>query len=203
MTINMRRVRVCRFASWGVLLFFAGTLVAQTASVTPQTPLPTPIQAPDQTPAAPGWKPYSYPADGFTASFPTAPDVKKESLPTDAGSFELRSYIAQDGDVAMFVGVCDYGSKTTGKDPDTLLQGAKDGALENSKSKLVSEKKITFGIYPGLAYEAESGEAHFSARIYIVGGILYQTLVVFPLGKPYADATRFLDSFQLIPRVQG
>jgi hypothetical protein len=34
----------------------------------------------------------------------------------------------------------------------------------------------------------------------MVGSTLYQTLVVAPLGKPYANTTRFLDSFQLIPR---
>jgi hypothetical protein len=34
----------------------------------------------------------------------------------------------------------------------------------------------------------------------MVGSTLYQTLVVAPLGKPYADTARFLDSFQLIPR---
>lgn len=146
------------------------------------------------------WKTYSYPADGFSASYPSVPDVQKKDVPTDAGSFELRSYIGTDGDVAMFVGICDYGSKTAGKDPDELLQGAKNGALENSKSHLLSETKTTFGIYHGLTFEAESDQAHFSARIYMVGSTLYQTLVVAPLGKPYADTARFLDSFLLIPR---
>jgi hypothetical protein len=103
----------------------------------------------------------------------------------------------------MFIGVCDYGSQTAGKDSNTLLQGAKNGALENSKSHLVSEKQITLGIYPGLTFEAESDQAHFSARIYFVGSTLYQALVVYPQGKPYADAARFLDSFQLIARVQA
>jgi len=199
MTTPMRRLRTCCFAALAVLLMFAGALIAQTPAS------PTPAASTSQTPApgAPDWKTYSYAPDGFSASFPFAPEVQKRNIPTDAGSFELRSYIGTDGDVAMFVGVCDYGSQTAGKDPNLLLQGAKDGALENSKSHLVSEKSITLGIYPGLTFEAESDSAHFSARIYIVGSTLYQTLVVYPLGKPYADATRFLDSFQLIARVTG
>ncbi len=149
---------------------------------------------------APVWKSYSYPADGFTASYPSVPDLQKKDVPTAAGTFELRAYIGTDGEVAMFVGICDYGAKTAGKDPDDLLQGAKNGALQNSSSHLLSETKTTFGIYHGLNFEAESTQAHFSARIYLVGSTLYQTLVVYPLGKPYADTTRFLDSFQLIPR---
>jgi hypothetical protein len=30
--------------------------------------------------------------------------------------------------------------------------------------------------------------------------VLYQTMVVTPLGKPYPDTARFLDSFQLLGR---
>jgi hypothetical protein len=44
---------------------------------------------------------------------------------------------------------------------------------------------------------------HFSARIYLVGTTLYQALTAAPLGKPYAGVPRFLDSFQLIARVQN
>jgi len=146
------------------------------------------------------WKSYSYPADGFQASYPSAPEITKKDIPTDSGSFELRSYIAQVTPVALFIGVCDYGSKVAGTDPQTLLQGAKNGALANSNSHLVTEKKITLGVYPGIEFEAESDAAHFTARIYMVGSVLYQTLVVVPLGKPYDDTNRFLDSFQLIAR---
>jgi hypothetical protein len=124
-------------------------------------------------------------------------------VPTQSGSFELHSYIAQDGPYALFVGVCDYGAQTNGKDPDTLLQGAKQGALANSGSHLVSENRVMLGIYHGLQFEAESDAAHFSARIYMVGDTLYQSLVVSPIGKIYPDTTRFLDSFQLIPRVRN
>jgi hypothetical protein len=176
-----------RFSLAVALLAFAAVIGAQT----PTTPSA-------QTPA---WKSHSYPADGFSASFPSEPELQKRDVPTDAGSFELRSYIGQDGEVAMFIGVCVLGAQAAGKDPDVLLQGAKNGALTNSNSHLLSEKKMTLGIYRGLTFEAESDAAHFSARIYMVGTTLYQTLVVYPLGKPYADTTRFLDSFQLIARV--
>jgi hypothetical protein len=154
----------------------------------------------------PTWQTYSYPADGFSASFPSEPDLQKKNVPTDRGNFELRSYIGTDGEVAMFVGVCDYGSAISDRTPDQVLQGAKNGALQNSSSHLLSETKTTLGVYPGLTFESESDQtqkerAHFSAHIYIVGSTLYQVLVVTPLGKPYANTARFLDSFQLIPRV--
>lgn len=149
------------------------------------------------------WNSYSFASEGFRASFPSAPEQQKRDVPTDAGSFELRSYLVQVAPNALFIGVCDYGTQTNGQDPDVLLQGAKQSALTNSNSHLVSENKITLGIYHGIGFEAESDTAHFSARIYMVGDTLYQTLVVSPLGKPYAGTARFLDSFQLIPRVRN
>jgi hypothetical protein len=64
----------------------------------------------------------------------------------------------------------------------TLLEGAKQRVLTNSNSHLISETKITLGIYHGIGFEAESDTAHFSARIYMVGDTLYQTLALSPLG---------------------
>ena len=82
-------------------LSFATTLSAQTAPA-----------AAAQTPAAPApdWKTYSYPSDGFSASFAFEPAEQKKNVPTDAGTFELRAYISQHGEAAMFVGICDYGT---------------------------------------------------------------------------------------------
>jgi hypothetical protein len=148
----------------------------------------------------PEWKSYSYPADGFRATFPSEPTLQKKMVPTDKGSFELRAYLTQDGDAALFVGVCDYGSAISDRTPDQVLDGAQAGAISNVSGHLVSGKKITLGTYPGREFEADNNTMHFSARIYLVGTTLYQTLAATPLGKPYASTTRFLDSFQLIAR---
>ncbi len=147
---------------------------------------------------------YQYPVDGFKASYPSEPKLQKNNVPTDSGTFELRSYVAESGQAALFTGVCDYGSQVAGIDPAKLLQGAKNGALENSKSHLVagSEKSFTLQGYPALEFQAESDQGHFRARIYMVGTTLYQTLVVSPLGTPYANTQEFLDSFALIPRTK-
>ncbi|MGO9316746.1 MAG: hypothetical protein ACLPXT_04145 [Terracidiphilus sp.] len=149
------------------------------------------------------WKPYNYPADGFSASFPGEPQFSKRDVPTDKGSFELRAYLAEDGQAALFVGVCDYGSAISDRTPDQVLDGAQQGAIDNVKAHLLRGKQITFRVYPGREFEAENDSMHFYARIYLVGSTLYQTLIASPIGTPYASATRFLDSFQLTPRVSG
>ena len=149
------------------------------------------------------WKAYSYPADGFSASFPGEPQFSKKDVPTEKGSFELRAYLAEDGPAALFVGVCDYGSAISDRTPDQVLDGAQQGAIDNVKAHLLSGKKITFGVYPGREFEADNDSMHFYARVYLVGTTLYQTLIASPISTPYANAARFLDSFQLIPRGSG
>lgn len=192
-----RRILVSSIAVFIVSLGAACSLGAQA----PSTPSSPAAQTPSTTAAEPhDWKTYSYQTDGFSASFPVAPELQKKDIPTSAGSFELRSYIAEFEPVALFVGVVDYGSAAQGRDPDDMLKGAENGALTNSNAHLVSDKKITLGVYHGMEFEAESDTAHFSARIYVVGATLYQTLAVYPIGKPYDGTTRFLDSFQLIAR---
>ncbi len=188
------RIR-CHLAVLVAMLGFASAVGAQTAESKPAAPS-------DKT-SSQEWKSYSYPADGFQASFPSVPDLQKKDIPGEAGSFQLRSYIAQDSGVATFVAVCDYGSMTgspAGKDANTVLQSVKNGALQNSSSHLLNEKKIVLGDNPGLEFEGQSDSAFFTFRVYLVGSTLYQMLVIAPLGKPYANTVRFLDSFQLIPK---
>ena len=169
---------------------------------TPQTQTPKTPASQEQPPQEPNpdWKTYNYPADGFSAAFPSKPAQTTKNVGTDTGTYELHSYLAVDGQTALYIGVCDYGAKPSTDDPNTLLEGAKDGALKNSNAQLVSEQAITLGIYDGLEYEAESDTVHFTARLYMVGAMLYQTIVVTPRGQPYADTVRFLNSFQLIAR---
>lgn len=175
-----------------VALAFAAALSAQT----------TPTAAGAQTSAqpTPDWKTYSYSADGFSASFPFEPQFSKRDVPTDKGPFELRAYLAEDGAAAAYVGVCDYGSAVSDRTQDQVLDGAQQGAIDNVKGHLVSGRKIALGVYQGREFEAENDTMRFTARIYLVGTTLYQTLAAAPLEKPYAGAARFLDSFQLIAR---
>jgi hypothetical protein len=149
---------------------------------------------------APQWKTYSYPADGFSASFPGEPTLQKKDVPTEKGNFELRAYLVEDGQAAVFVGVCDYGTAISDRTPDQVLDGAQQGAIDNVSAHLLRGKTITLGAYPGREFEAENDTMHFYARVYLVGTTLYQTLTAAPLGSPYAGTITFIDSFQLIPR---
>ena len=144
------------------------------------------------------WKPYSYPADGFSASLPSAPKPDKQSIPTDGGAVALQTYEVDDASGTLIAAVCNYGAGAKDKDPDALLESAKSGAVTNISGHLTSERKITLGLNHGVAFEADSESAHISARIYLVGTTLYQMIVAAPSATPYANSARFLESFQLI-----
>lgn len=145
----------------------------------------------------PQLKAYSYPADGFSASYPYEPQLTKKNKSVAGATVESHMYLAQNSQVGVAVIVEDRGAAAVA---DTELQRAKNDFLTTAAYRLVSEKKITLVIYSGVEFEAESNEVHVSARFYLVGATLYKTAVLSLPGKPYADTTRFLDSFQLIPR---
>jgi hypothetical protein len=144
---------------------------------------------------------YEYPSDGFRASFPSKPELQKQNVPTDAGTFELRAYLGESDESAIYVGVCDYGAATNGRDAATVLEGAYKGAISNIHGHLVGDIRwITLQGNRGVAFEAENDTIHISARIYYVGTTLYQALAASPIKTPFAKTTEFLDSFELIKR---
>ncbi len=83
------------------------------------------------------------------------------------------------------------------------LEGARDGMVSNTRSKLTSSSRTTLnGKYPGRDVEADLPDQKgiLRARIYLVGQRLYQIMVVGT--KPWAnsaDATKFLDSLIVTP----
>jgi len=205
--------RKSHFRLFACVAFLGGAATAQSppAQMAPEPPATQtqPSQSQSAGPAGPAspaepaplqWKTYSFPDDGFSASFPSQPATQKQIVPADSATLELRNYTVETPSLALEVGVCDYGDAIHGSDPDAILAGAKNGAVSNANARLITARKIMLGIYPGIAFEAEVDQLHLSARLYLVGTLLYQTFVSRPADQSNADVNKFLDSFQLIPR---
>jgi hypothetical protein len=173
----------------------------------PQAAAPPAAQSPGAQPprpesqaGQPDWKSYNFTDEGFSALFPSQPVKQKQNIPADKITLELRSYTVETPSLALEVVVCDFGDAIHDSDSDGILQGAKNGAVTSANAHLLTARKITLGIYPGIAFEAEADQLHLSARIYLVGTTLYQTFVSRPIDQANAESSKFLDSFQLIPR---
>lgn len=155
---------------------------------------------------APQWQTYSYPADGFSASFPSAPQLEGKNQPASASSLELHSYCAQLQSAHLCIAVFLHASETFGLEGDALIQRIKMGdvdSLTGHKTRELSEKPIALGGNKGVALETENDVIHASIRIYQAGDVIYQTIVASPIANRSADSDRFLDSFQLIARTQN
>jgi hypothetical protein len=142
------------------------------------------------------WTIHNYPADGFSISLPSDPQIQTQTSPAENSL--MRSYSINLEQGVLMIGVAHFGSLMPTKGPDAILQDGKNGALAQSKTHLVLEKKITLDGAPGLDFEAENETIHIRARVYIVGNTAYQLVEGYPLGKPFDRATEFFDSFRLI-----
>ncbi len=169
-----------RHAVCATLLCLAAALVAQTEK----------------------WETYNYPADGFRASFPAEPTLQQNRKQAAAGTILMDSYCAQASAASLCATVIDQGPEATGLTPEALLNRAKLSVLAVPKSHELHEQEIDLDGHKGVEIETESETFHTLIRIYLVDHTLYQTIVVSPIGTPYAGAHRFLDSFKLIARVR-
>jgi hypothetical protein len=85
-------------------------------------------------------------------------------------------------------------------DPETLLEGGREGAAENLNGVVVSDKPITLGGYPGTEFVVEApGDLIYTARVYVVNDRLYQILFLAPKDQiDQFDVQAFFDSFTLL-----
>jgi hypothetical protein len=123
---------------------------------------------------------------------------------TPVGSLNLYTYALDMGELSYMVAYSDYPSNLVRyADVDEMLDGARDGAVDNVDGTLVGERKIRLQGYPGRELWIEATMAGkqglAQARIYMVGSRLYQIIAgglkdSFPAG----DAERFLNSFLLV-----
>ncbi len=94
-------------------------------------------------------------------------------------------------------GYNDYPDALVRINSETLLKGARDGAISMTGGKFKSEKKISYGVFPGreVTYMV-GGDKTIIQRIYIVNNRLYQMAVGFITGKEAPnDTAKFFNSF--------
>ncbi|MCC7029456.1 MAG: hypothetical protein IT257_04055 [Chitinophagaceae bacterium] len=81
-----------------------------------------------------------------------------------------------------------------------FFRGAIDGAVKNVNGKLLSEKEITIGKYPGreIKVDFNEGQAVISMRCYLVKNVMYILQVITLTPKAgNASIAKFFDSFAL------
>jgi hypothetical protein len=174
-------------------VFLASALLAIAATLGAQTPAAPAAQALN-------WKPYSYPAAGFRASFPAEPKLDEKKQESQLGTILFTSYCAQVGDTYLCAAVIDQGPEATGLTPEALLERMEMGLELVANTKTLNEQKIDLDGHPGVEVETANGKVHVTTRIYLVDNTLYQTMVSVPVAEKFPGTARFLDSFRVIHR---
>lgn len=142
--------------------------------------------------------------DGITVEMPGKPNKQSQDIPTGTGKASGQMFTLDKGSEAYILAYHEFPAALTNLniDPQVLLKGASDGAVNNIDGKVVSQRDITNGSYPGKEIvgsgSKEGKEIEFTIRLYWAKPRLVQTLYLAEKGKTnQKNATKFLDSLKI------
>ena len=142
---------------------------------------------------------YTSPDGSFKISFPGTPIDTSQNVQTDIGMIEMESYTYEKSATeAYMVALSDYPSEiVAASSPDSLLQGAKDGALSSQGATLEFEEKVTLDGNPGYFFKAKKDSFYMCYKIFLKGNRLYQILMLRDGSYPsQEDINGFIGSFE-------
>lgn len=147
------------------------------------------------------WKEFKPAREKFSVKMPGEPKTRAEEAKSPAGPLNIRMGLVETKTFAFMLMWVDYPeAQIAGSDPEKVLDGARDGALRNSRgAKLDGETKIKLGEHPGRELHMDmAGRGKMLVRIFLVKNRLYQTLVG---GKDVTyddkDVRTFVESLKL------
>ena len=141
--------------------------------------------------------------DGITIEMPGKPTKQSQDIPVGTGKAAGQMFTLDKGSEAYILAYHEFGMLTNQDvDPKRLLKGASDGAVSNIEGKVVSQRDINNGSYPGTEIvgsgSKDGKEIEFTIRLYWAKPRLIQTLYLAEKGKSnQKNATKFLDSLKI------
>ncbi len=146
------------------------------------------------------WRSFASREGRFTVDFPGTPTVAPpKPIQTAIGSVDMHMFEIDIPNVAFHaVTYTDYPPGTVADaHADSVLQGAKNGAVANVKGTLVDEKKIVVQGNKALDVKISAGQQTIFQRLVLVQSRLYQVIVVVPGVRTAAppEVLHFMQSF--------
>ena len=157
------------------------------------------------------WYVLNLKAYGCKLEFPGEPTQKKQKINSTIGKLKMDMYIyepaaqAKDENMVYLFNYTEYPSSQVNSGDtealDTFFDNAIKGAVNTVSGKLLSEKDIAIGKYPGreAKIDYKEGVAIITIRLYLVENKLYMLETIAETQKdPNASITKFMNSFALI-----
>ena len=148
---------------------------------------------------------------GCKLEFPAEPTQKKQKINSAVGKLKMDMYIfeptaqSKDENLVYLFNYTEYPSSQVSSGDteglDTFFDNAIKGAVNTVSGKLLSEKDITIGKYPGreAKIDFKDGAAIITVRLYLVENKMYMLETIAETAKdPNASITKFMNSFTLI-----
>ena len=159
------------------------------------------IECVQQMNSAKLWKRVNFAEQGFSIILPGEPAHTVKSVQTTDGKMDINLFKFRDDDrsVTYLATASKYPAKTDLSATDAVLGSERDAFIRDSRGKLIKEKKLKLGDYPGRECEIDilDGKVKIMARFYLVKDRLY---IVSAVGLPdsisSAETAKFLDSFR-------
>lgn len=140
----------------------------------------------------------------FSVWMPGEPKKSSQTVDTSGMKIDVTFYTLEVGTGAYLMSINDYPANLVQTaNPQLILDGARDGGLQNVNATLVNETKIEKDGFPGRDVTAKANvqgkDYTLRIRIYLVSNRLYQLMVLTEPGKiPDGDIAKFMDSFKLL-----
>jgi hypothetical protein len=147
-----------------------------------------------------GWLKFTSDEGRFSVLMP-GPDAPRDQAVTKTdpkvGAYTAHLF-AKKAEKGLFVAVwVDY-APSVNLDVQGEINANRDNFLKGVKARLTSERAITLDGHRGLEFTAESDQAVFKSRVYVVGKRPYQLIAVTYKGFDDAEhVNAFFSSFQL------
>ena len=158
--------------------------------------LPTPgLQA-----AAGDWIKFTSDAGRFSVLMP-GPEAPKDDAATKTdpklGPYTTHLFLQKSDKGLFLAGWVDYAPSVRLDVPGELAAN-RDNFVKGLNAKVTSEHPVTLGDSPGIEFIAESADAIFKSRVYVVGPRPYMIVAATFKGQDdAANVERFLASFQV------
>lgn len=155
--------------------------------------------------AAPAPKEFKSEAGRFSVTTPAQMQESVQPVETQSGKIDLHLFTGQQDEIAYIVGYCDYSPDLAKpENAEHMLDGARDGAVSNTKGKLIGESSITLDGHPGREIGVQVAPEDqppmiIKGHFFMVKNRLYQVTVVAPRSRAQDKAVDdFLQSFKLL-----
>lgn len=142
----------------------------------------------------------------FSVVAPIALQESTQDVNLDTGDvLPVHSFAGDRKGVSYLVAYADYpASVVRTVDAQVILEGARDGAVQNINGAVVESHPVALGTHPGLDFTADVRDDKgnpftLNGRMYLVNLRIYEVLAFLPAGSGASeDVTRFFSSFNVI-----